>query len=310
MMTRIAGAASGGSCPRWRAFLEEITGGDPEMQAYLQRIAGYCLTGLIAEQVFFFFHGPGANGKSIFVNTLAAALGGYATTAPFETFAASVHPGHPTELAGLVGARLVVVSETEQGRAWSETRIKAVTGGDVISARFMRGDFFEYRPTFKLMIAGNHLPRLTSFGEAMRRRLHLVPFRVTIPESKRDPRLQQQLLAELGGVLSWMIEGCADWRASGLAPPASVRAAGAEYFEDEDVVGQWIAERCESGDGLFATSTALFKDWSAYAESAGHIAGSQRALGAELAARGFRQVRSSRARGWSGLALRRRGGPT
>lgn len=307
LMTKIAGAASGGLCPRWITFLAEITGGDREMQAYLQRAAGYWLTGSTEEQAFFFLHGDGANGKSVFVDTLAAALGTYSRAAPFETFAATSHPGHPTDLAGLAGARLVIVSETERGRAWAETRIKAVTGGDVITARFMRGDFFDYRPTFKLVIAGNHLPRITSFGEAMRRRLQLIPFKVTIPEGKRDPRLKEIFHGELGGILSWMIEGCADWRARGLAPPVEVRKAAEEYFEDEDVVGQWLEERCEPVDGQVATSAELFKDWSAYAEAAGHPVGSQKSLGEELSQRGFLKARNNRARGWAGLALRRAG---
>lgn len=306
LMTKIAGAAPEGPCQRWTAFLDEITGGDRELQAYLKRVAGYCLTGSTVEQVFFFLHGDGANGKSVFIDTLAAALGTYSRAAPFETFAASANPGHPTDLAGLAGARLVIVSETERGRAWSETRIKAVTGGDMMPARFMRGDFFEYRPGFKLVIAGNHLPRITSFGEAMRRRLQLIPFRVTFPAEKREPRLKDHLLGELGGIFSWMIEGCADWRERGLAPPAEVSATAAEYFVDEDVVGQWLDERCELGDGLASNSADLFKDWSAYAEAAGHPAGSQRALGEELAMRGFRKVRNNRARRWAGLALRRR----
>lgn len=307
LMTRQTGASPGGTSPRWLEFIDEITGGDPEQQAYLRRLAGYCLTGSVDEQVFVFLHGHGANGKSVFVNTLIAALGDYGKVAPFETFAASSHGAHPTDLAGLCGARMVVVAETERDRAWAESRIKSITGGDPISARFMRGDFFEYRPTFKLIIAGNHRPRLESFGEAMRRRLHLVPFDVTIPKTQRDPALQGRLLGELDGVLSWMIAGCAEWRDQGLAPPARISAAAEAYFEDEDVVGRWIAARCDIGDDRRSTSATLFADWSAFAEAEREFAGSQRRFAGELTARGFRSVRSSRSRDWSGIALRHRG---
>ena len=304
MMTKRTGAEPSGTSPIWTRFLAQITGGDAEMQGYLRRLAGYCLTGSIEEQVFFFLHGHGANGKSVFIDTLRAALGDYARVAPFETFAATSFGSHPTDLAGLCGARMVVVAETEKNRAWAESRIKAITGGDPISARFMRGDFFEYRPTFKLVIAGNHRPRLASFGEAMRRRLHLVPFDVTIPRERRDPALPARLLGELGGVLSWMIEGHAEWHERGLAAPSRIASAADTYFEDEDLVGEWISARCILGHDRTATSAALFLDWSAFATAQGEPAGTQRGLADDLTARGFVPVRSSRSRGWAGIGLR------
>ena len=309
LMTKIAGAAPKGDCPRWLQFLDEITDGDREMQAYLQRIAGYCLTGETKEEAFFFLRGDGANGKSKFVNTLAAALGDYAKTAPFESFAAAKQSAHPTDLAGFQGARLVAVSETERDRAWAESRIKTITGGDTLAARFMRGNFFEYQPTYKLVVVGNHRPRLMSFGEAMRRRLHLIRFDVTIPEERRDRDLQERLRAELGGVLLWMIAGCADWREKGLAPPAKVLAAAADYFDEEDLIGEWMAEHCEVGRGLFADSSSLYASWCAFADAGGFERGTKRSLAAELSARGFEKARApGGVRGWSGLSLRRRGG--
>lgn len=308
LMTRITGAAPGGDCPVWRRFIVDITGGDPELAAYLQRVAGYCLTGSAEEHAFFFLYGHGANGKSVFVNAIAAALGDYVKAAPFATFAAAKYAGHPTDLAGLAGARLVSVAETERDRTWAESRLKEITGGDMIAARFMRGDFFEYRPTYKLLIVGNYRPRLTGLGEAMRRRLHLIPFDVTIPEEKRDPQLPHRLKQELGGILAWMIEGCAAWRENGLDPPEKVLAASAAYFSDEDVVGEWLDAHCELGPDLREETAKLYRSWSAFAEAAGYPAGSQRTLAEELAARGFTKWRTGRARGWSGLALRRGGG--
>ena len=149
-------------------------------------MVGYALTGVTVEHALFFLYGTGANGKSVFVNTIAAILGDYATNAPMDTFMATQGERHPTDMAGLRGARLVTSIETEQGRRWAESRLKALTGGDKISARFMRQDFFEFIPQFKLVVAGNHKPAIRTIDEAMRRRLHLVPFTVTIPPKQRD----------------------------------------------------------------------------------------------------------------------------
>jgi P4 family phage/plasmid primase-like protien len=306
-MTQITGASPGGQCPRWQAFLEEITGGDNETKRYLARLAGYCLSGSTEEHALFFLHGYGSNGKSVFLQALATAYGSYAKTAPAETFMATRHSSHPTDLAGLHGARLVLVSETESNRSWAESRIKSITGGDRISARFMRHDFFEYEPTFKLLIAGNHLPRLAHVGEAMRRRIHLIPFDVTIPAGRRDPKLAEKLHGELGGILAWAIDGHVEWQRIGLAPPPKVQAAVDKYFHDEDQVGQWIEECCRVGDDLRATSADLFRSWSAFAEGHGIEKGSSRTLGEALAARGFKSGRTNRARGWTGLDLRRGG---
>jgi putative DNA primase/helicase len=176
---------------------------DPELIASLQRMAGYALTGSTQEHALFFHHGVGANGKSTFFNVLAGIMGDYHRTAPIETLIASPNERHPTDLAGLQGARLVSAIETEEGRRWDESKLKALTGGDTISARFMRQDFFEYRPQFKLIIAGNHKPALRSVDEAIRRRLHLVPWNVVIPPAERDKKLGEKLRAEWPGILAW-----------------------------------------------------------------------------------------------------------
>jgi putative DNA primase/helicase len=180
-ITQITRASLGGQCHRWREFLEQITDGDDDLQGYLQRLAGYCLTGKTDEQVFAFLHGSGANGKSVFLSTLGRARFTYTATAALGTFTKSKSDRHLTELAGLRAARLVLVSETEAGRSWDEARIKTITGGERIRANFMRQDHFEFTPQFKLLVAGNHRPALHGVGEAMRRRLHVVPFDVTIP---------------------------------------------------------------------------------------------------------------------------------
>jgi putative DNA primase/helicase len=194
--------------PSPRAFLSKITNGNAELSEYLARMAGYCLTGSTNEHALFFCYGTGANGKTTLVNAITGCIGDYHRTAPIETFTQSHNDRHPTELAALRGARLVTAVETEEGRRWAESKIKALTGGDAIAARFMRQDFFEYVPQFKLLIAGNHKPGLRSVDEAIRRRFNLVPFTVTIPPEERDEGLPEKLKAELPGILAWMIRGC------------------------------------------------------------------------------------------------------
>lgn len=303
LLTQMAGASPGTGCPRWLSFLYEVTGGDPELQAYLKRLFGYCLTGDTSEQMFAFLLGNGANGKSVLINTIAAILGDYVATATNETFMASRSDRHLTELAGLRAARLVIVPETEPGRSWAESRIKSVIGGDKIRANFMRQDHFEFAPQFKLLVAGNHRPELSSVGEAMRRRLHLVPFEVTFAPDQRDLHLAAKLLEERDGILGWMLEGCAEWQQDGLSPPERVLRAVSRYFEDEDLVGQWIDECCQRGPALMATSRQLFNSWSNWATETGHTAGNQKSLGSALRARGYESGKIRGHRGWIGISL-------
>lgn len=303
-ITKLTAIAPEGDCPRWRQFLAEITGNNTELQAFLQRIAGYSLSGITREHALFFFYGTGGNGKGVYLNTLAAILADYSAVAPMETFIATQNDRHPTDLAGLRGARFVTSQETERGRRWAESKIKALTGGDPISARFMRQDFFTYIPAFKLFIAGNHKPGLRGVDEAIRRRFHLVPFTVTITEP--DQRLPEKLRAEWPGILRWMIEGCLAWQRNGLNPPHVVRAATDAYLGDEDVVGRWIEECCAVDPIYFATTADLFTSWRSWAEAAGEYVGSKKRFSQTLGDHGFEPTREGAAstRGFRGIALR------
>jgi putative DNA primase/helicase len=229
--TKITAVAPSGDCPLWLSFLQRVTGKNYELIAFLQRMCGYALTGVTREHALFFGYGTGANGKSVFVETIASILNDYHCSAPIETFAASNVDRHPTELADLRGARLVTSVETEEGRRWAESRIKMLTGGDRVKARFMRQDFFEFVPQLKLFIIGNHKPSLRSVDEAMRRRFNLIPFAVTIPVEERDAELPEKLKAESTGILAWMIQGCLRWKDVGLRAPEIVTAATAKYLE-------------------------------------------------------------------------------
>jgi putative DNA primase/helicase len=209
-------------CPLFMEFMKKITNGDAELIAFLQRSLCYAMTGITREHALFFWYGRGGNGKSVLLNTIAGILGEYHTNAAMETFVDTHGDRHPTELAALRGAHLVTAVETERGRQWAEAKIKALTGGDPISARFMRQDFFTFTPQFKLVIAGNHKPSLRSVDQAIRRRFHLVPFIVDIPKEQQDKELGEKLKAEWPAILSWLIRGCLEWQRIGLAPPAVV----------------------------------------------------------------------------------------
>lgn len=306
-LTRITEASPEGDCPTWRRFLGRVTDGDAALQAFLQRVAGYALTGLTSAHALFFLWGSGANGKSVFINTISGILGDYHKTAAIETFTASTVEQHPTALAGLRGARLVTAVETEEGRRWAEAKIKALTGGDKIAARFMRQDFFEFTPQFKLLIAGNHKPGLRSVDEAIRRRFHLVPFAVTIPPAERDETLSEQLRSEWGGILAWAIEGCLEWQRTGLAPPEAVTSATAAYLDGEDAVSAWLDEECERDVNGWSSLPHLFGAWKAWAERNGEDAGNNRRLGHTLETRGFRKERRTHARGFAGLRVTPKG---
>jgi P4 family phage/plasmid primase-like protien len=244
--------------------LERVRQVGPNQAGTKGSYAGYMLTGDTREHAFLVLCGPGGNGKGVLVNTLASALGDYATTAPMETFMASSQPQHPTDLAGLRGARLVLAQETEAGRVLAEGRIKALTGGDRIAARFMRGDFFEFVPAFKLVLVGNHRPVIRNPDDAMRRRMHLLP--LTFKPPKPDPELSARLHEELPGILQWAIQGCLAWQREGLSRPTVVRDATADYFYEQDLLVQWLAERCQVQRGAYAPSSALYRDWKAWAE--------------------------------------------
>jgi putative DNA primase/helicase len=305
-LTKITSVGPNASCPTplWLKFLAHITGSDIDLIAFLRRMLGYAMTGITNEHAMFFAHGTGGNGKGTLVGAVAGILGDYHTAAPIETFTDTKVERHPTELAGLRGARLVTATETEEGRRWAESRIKELTGGDKISARFMRQDFFEYVPQFKLLISGNHKPGLRSVDEAIRRRFNLVPFNVTIPTDKRDKNFAERLKPEWPGILHWMVQGCLDWQRRGLAPPKAVQDATAAYLEAEDASVAWIDECCERDPEAWESSMDLFASFKAWAERAGEYGGSRKRFAQVLEGHGLVLHRHKLARGYRGLKLR------
>jgi putative DNA primase/helicase len=283
-LTKMTSVGPGGDCLNWKAHLELIMNGDKELIAYLQRAFGYSLTGITREHALFFAYGTGANGKGTTYDTVAKILGSYARVAPMKTFTATKIDEHPTELAMLRGARLVMANETEEGRSWAESRIKELTGGGRVTARFMRQDYFEYDPRFKLWFSGNHKPALRSVDEANRRRFNLLPFTVTIAKDKRDPKFaEDKLTAELPGILAWMIEGCLEWQRNGLRPPQAVTQATDEYLEAQDAIKRWFMEECvadRQAPGLFTAE--LYAGWKRWAAETGEYPISQRQFSQKL----------------------------
>lgn len=303
MITRITGVAPAPGDPvRWIKFLQEATGNDAEVIDFLQRLCGYCLTGTTSSQVLTFIYGPGGNGKGVFINVVGRILGDYAQVADMRTFTAGKHDRHPTELAALRGARLVTASETEQTAEWAESRIKQLTGTDKVRARFMRQDEFEFLPQFKLVIIGNHRPRLRVVDDAIRRRLRIVPFEFR-PEVV-NPNLEEELFAEAGQILGWMLEGCLRWQKDRLPLPAAVQAATDDYFDSQDTFNDWISTACESGRKSCEKSSALFKSWSDYCKATGDDPGSQVRFAEELKRRGLRKETTMIGKVWYGIRLR------
>jgi putative DNA primase/helicase len=303
-LTKLTAVAPRGDCAIWRKFLERVTDGKQELVDFLQRMCGYALTGVTREHAMFFLFGTGANGKSVFLNTMLGVFGDYAKTAPIETFIDSKNQAHPTDVASLQGARLVTAVETEDGRRWAESKLKALTGGDRIAARYMRQDFFEFSPAFKLVVAGNHKPGLRSVDEAIKRRFNLVPFTVTILAAERDPELAEKLKAEWPGILQWAVDGCLAWQRDGLNTPPVVETATREYFAAEDALSRWLEDRTELKPGFWENASDLFRNWKEWAESGGEFVGSQKRFSESLASKGVAQVRKKTGRGFEGIRLR------
>lgn len=267
----VAPAPPGTVAPNWMAFLHEATEADEELQRFLQRWAGYCLTGEVSEEVLAFLYGPGGNGKGVYTGVLAAILADYAVPMPIEAFTAGGRQNQEYYNARMAGARLVTASETESGRQWAEAQIKELTGNETpLSARQPHGRVYSYRPLFKLQFVGNHAPSLKGRSPAMERRLRIIPFE-NIPENP-DPELKAKLVPEYPAIFRWAIEGCLDWKENRLGTAKAIQQAGSDYFERQDVFGRWLEERCILDAALSVRPGALFADYQAWCKGAGEVA--------------------------------------
>ena len=252
-----------GECRVWREHLKLVLGGDNDLIDYHQRLFGYAMTGFTKEKMFCFAHGEGNNGKSITFNSVSTIMGDYAQSASIDTFTILNNEQHPTGVAALNGARLVIVSETEAGKMLKESTIKLLTGGDKIKARFMRQDEFEYQPQLTLIIFGNHKPSLRSVNEAIRSRIHFLPYTVKIENV--DKHFGEKLMVEGEEILHWMIEGAKIWHDEGLNPPQAVLDATEKYLAEQDKFQMFCDDYLDFGDKTAFTTTKIIlkcqHDW-------------------------------------------------
>ena len=295
------------TCPQWEQHIKLITDGDQELASYLQRACGYALTGLVDEQKFFFLWGAGQNGKNVFMETIVGMMGDYGAVAQ-EGLLTSSGDEHPTALASLRGARLVMADETGVGKKFNDARIKMITGSAKVRARYMRQDFFEYDSTMKLWILGNNKPTVSDTSHGMWRRMQLVPFTAQIPDDRRILHYETILRAEWSGILNWCLSGLAGWmQLEGLGAPDAVVNAVAEYKSEEDVLGQFMND-CfvRSADG-FVSNSVMYRAYRQWAVDRGLKVESAIALGKKIGQLGLKAT-SKRTevkveRGWLGLSL-------
>ena len=288
-------------CPMWLKFQQRITASDAEMIGFKQRAYGYSMTGDTDEHCFFFLHGTGRNGKSTETETIQRVMGDYAGRVRSETLLLKRDNAIPNDVASMTGARIIIASELPEGRRLDEPLIKDLTGGDTIKARFMRQEFFEFKPQAKIFMFGNHKPNVRGTDEGIWSRVRMIPFEVTIPPEERDPKLKSKLANELPGILAWMVEGCRQWVKDGLKPPAKVNAATAAYRAEMDILAQFIAECCITQKGAQVKSNDLYN---AYKDWGGGEAATKVEFGKRLKERGFKPDRGSKGiRIWMGIGL-------
>jgi putative DNA primase/helicase len=247
------------TAPRWEKFLLEIMDGNAEMVSYLQRAAGYSLTGSTREECMFVMHGTGRNGKTKFIEAIRHVLGDdYAQVMPAGMLMTQQYEGVPTDVARLEGARFASGSETEKGRVLAESKVKQITGGDKVAARKMRQDFFEFYPQCKIWLATNSKPRILGGDHGIWSRIRLIPFEVRFEDEQQDQNLGQKLLAEREGILAWMVAGAVSWHKEGLRDPVKVLVATRDYRNEEDPLSAFLSDADVVAQGM--TSVVPLKD--------------------------------------------------
>lgn len=309
----------GAGCYLWKTFLRKVfDDSEDEIESIWLGMA-YCLTGHISEQKFFFLTGAGANGKSTFLHVLRRLLGEYSGSLPWKVLDYDPRVQPEYHLARAAGRRVLTVSEIPTNRKIDDALIKDLTGGEEINARHPFGRPFAYRPHCKLWLAGNEKPRVSATDHGFWRRLVLIPFSVQIPAAEQDPYMPQKLEEELPGILAELVTvWLPKWRESGLRLPASWTTAAEEYRSSEDILGQWITERCDVGPWLWSSSADLHHDFLTWLEeeeessSGGWMIRTLKtrvAFGRQLGNRGGirteqRKIRGKNVRGFSGVAIK------
>jgi putative DNA primase/helicase len=297
-------------CELWDAFLWRVTDRNDDLYAYLRRFVGYLLVGDTSDQSLHFLYGLGANGKSVFCEVLMRLLGDYAMAASPDMIMLRRHGGIPNDVARLRGIRAAMMNETSQGARFDEAKLKDLTGGDTLTARFLHQEFFDFHPTHRIVIRGNHKPAINGTDEGIWRRLRLVPFTVSIPPDEQDRDLLRKLEGELPGILNWALQGCREWQQDGLKPPPIIAEAVRQYREESDTLGRFIAETCDVRNLAQVKSSVLFKRYQEFCSAAGERWIASKDFPAEMQGRGFEHRRSTGGvRLLLGLELRGEGPP-
>jgi P4 family phage/plasmid primase-like protien len=292
------------TAPRWEAFLERVLP-DEQLRHFVRRAGGYSATGSARERCVMIPYGPGKNGKGVFLQTVRQLLGEYAVRTPSETFLAKKADAIPNDVAALRGARFAFASETGEGRRLAEATIKDLTGGEDISARFMRGEWFSFTPTFTPWLDTNHRPIIRGSDPAIWDRIRLIPFMVRIPDDEQDPTLTDQLRREYAGILAWIVRGAVEWHRDGLGTPAAVRDATANYQAEMDLLGAFIGDNCVVDPQAWVLASELYKAYCEWSTSGGERPLTATAFALRLVERGFTKTRLGPrgARTYSGLRM-------
>ncbi len=288
-------------CPKWKAFLSEIMLGRQELIDFLQTLAGYCLTGRTSEQIFAILYGLGRNGKTVLINVLLHIIGDYAREMPSEMLMIRKNEGVPNDLAALRGRRLITCSESEGGGRLAESRVKALTGQDMITARFLFGEYFTFTPTFKLLLRTNHKPRIRGSDHAIWRRIALIPFEYRVPEEKVNPNLEAALIEEAPGILNWAIEGCLRWQREKLIRPDVIQAATEAYKEAEDILGDFLRENTIPDKDGRIKSGELYKTYNEWTQANGARQISQKAFSESMEEHGYEKIKGRDFTYWLGI---------
>ena len=310
LITRVAPVEydPGATCPRFKQFLKE-TLVDENVISFMKRYAGYTLTGITRERLFAILWGGGKNGKTTLVELLQDTMGDYSTNTDTETILAKKYQGVGNDVAALKGARFVSAAEVERGRRLAESKVKQLTGSDTVTARFLFGEPFDFRPQFKLWLSTNNKPVIQGTDDAIWDRIRLVPFTQRFEGARQDPKLSEKLREELPGVLAWMVRGCLEWQEHGLGEPETVKAATDQYRQDMDTLAAFIEDRCIVRRDAVAQATPLYKEYRMWCDDTGERPETQKTFGMRLTERGFESARSSSGvnkgrKVWHGIGLR------
>lgn len=292
-------------CPKWQKCLDTWLKGNKEDILFLQKAIGYSLTGDTSEHVFFILFGTGRNGKTTFIDTVRYVLNDYSVSTPVETILQKRNAGIPNDVARLKGARFVTASEADEGQKLAESLIKQMTGGDTISARFLYGEFFDYKPEFKLWLATNHKPLIKGTDRAIWARVRLIPFDVMIPEEQRDKELVNKLRCEASGIANWMIKGYQLWKSEGhLKASENIIKATGEYKAEMDDLGNFLLDRCEQESRHMVYNKNLFAAYLDWCDAEGLKALSQKTFTLYMKERGFMNRTTNKGKIWLGLKLK------